>query len=161
MAALKAREEAEGQPRAPTSAPSPPPEADDWEDPADDDWEEPKDDWDAPEDDWELPEDEPTPAPAPKPRRRDPVASKVELRMMRSTTGRQLVEVAQAPRGSSVEANITTETGDDIRIDLGGGVVSEGGRVIKPSKALDDLLEELEWALLESDVSSDGRERCR
>lgn len=156
MAALKAREEAEGQPRAPTSAPSPPPEADDWEDPADDDWEEPKDDWDAPEDDWELPEDEPTPAPAPKPRRRDPVASKVELRMMRSTTGRQLVEVAQAPRGSSVEANITTETGDDIRIDLGGGVVSEGGRVIKPSKALDDLLEELEWALLESDVSSDA-----
>ena len=156
MAALKAREEAEGQPRAPMSAPSPPPEADDWEDPADDDWEEPKDDWEAPEDDWELPEEEPTPAPAPKPRRRDPVASKVELRMMRSTTGRQLVEVAQAPRGSSVEANITTETGDDIRIDLGGGVVSEGGRVIKPSKALDDLLEELQWALLESDVSSDA-----
>lgn len=156
MAALKAREEAEARPRAPTSAPSPPPEADDWEDPADDDWEEPKDDWEAPEDDWELPEEEPTPAPAPKARRRDPVASKVELRMMRSTTGRQLVEVAQAPRGSSVEANITTEAGDDIRIDLGGGVVSEGGRVIKPSKALDDLLEELEWALLESDVSSDA-----
>ena len=76
--------------------------------------------------------------------------------MMRSTTGRQLVEVAHAPRGSSVEANITTESGDDIRIDLGGGVVSEGGRVIKSSKALDNLLEELEWALLESDVSSDA-----
>ena len=90
----------------------------------------------------------------PKPRRKAPVASKVELRMMRSTTGRQLVEVAQAPRGSTVEANLTTESGSDIRIDLGGGVVSEGGRVIKASKALDDLLEELEWALLESDVSS-------
>ena len=66
------------------------------------------------------------------------------------------MEVAQAPRGSTVEANLTTESGSDIRIDLGGGVVSEGGRVIKASKALDDLLEELEWALLESDVSSDA-----
>lgn len=154
-AALLAREEAQATP-PPTVDETPLPKEEDWEDPEDDDWEAPEDDWEAPEDDWELPEEEPAPTPAPKPRRRTPAASKVELRMMRSTTGRQLVEVAHAPRGSSVEANITTESGDDIRIDLGGGVVSEGGRVIKSSKALDNLLEELEWALLESDVSSDA-----
>ncbi|DAC37726.1 MAG TPA: signal recognition particle-docking protein FtsY [Candidatus Poseidoniaceae archaeon] len=154
-AALLAREEAQATP-PPTVDEPPLPKEEDWEDPEDDDWEEPEDDWEDPEDDWELPEEEPAPTPAPKPRRGTPAASKVELRMMRSTTGRQLVEVAHAPRGSSVEANITTESGDDIRIDLGGGVVSEGGRVIKSSKALDNLLEELEWALLESDVSSDA-----
>lgn len=154
-AALLAREEAQATP-PPTVDETPLPKEEDWEDPEDDDWEEPEDDWEDPEDDWELPEEEPAPTPAPKPRRGTPAASKVELRMMRSTTGRQLVEVAHAPRGSSVEANITTESGDDIRIDLGGGVVSEGGRVIKSSKALDNLLEELEWALLESDVSSDA-----
>ncbi len=156
-AALRAREATQTQPPQTTPAPTSSSE-EDWEDPEDDDWDDPQDDWEAPEDDWELPEDDPAPqpAPAPKPKRRAPAASKVELRMMRSTTGRQLVEVAQAPRGSSVEANITTESGDDIRIELGGGVVSEGGRVIKSSKALDDLLEELEWALLESDVSSDA-----
>ena len=152
-AALQAREVARAEPAA---TPPPPPSDDDWDDPEDDVQPNAQDDWDEPEDDWELPEEEEAPVPAPKPRRKAPVASKVELRMMRSTTGRQLVEVAQAPRGSSVEANITTESGSDIRIDLGGGVVSEGGRVIKASKALDDLLEELEWALLESDVSSDA-----
>ena len=158
QAALRAREAAQTQPSQAASAASPSSSEADWDDPEDDDWEAPEDDWEAPEDDWELPEDEPVtqPTPAPKPKRRGPAASQVELRMMRSTTGRQLVEVAQTPRGSSVEANITTESGDDIRIDLGGGVVSEGGRVIKASKALDDLLEELEWALLESDVSSDA-----
>ena len=151
-AALQAREAAHAAP-----AVSPPPSTDDdWDDPEDDAQPSADDDWDEPEDDWELPEEEEAPAPAPKPRRKTSPASKVELRMMRSTTGRQLVEVAQAPRGSSVEASITTEAGSDIRIDLGGGVVSEGGRVIKASKALDDLLEELEWALLESDVSSDA-----
>ena len=156
-AALRARKATQTQPPQTTPAPTPPSE-EDWDDPEDDDWDDPQDDWEAPEDDWELPEDDPAPqpAPAPRPKRRAPAASKVELRMMRSTTGRQLVEVAQAPRGSSVEASITTESGDDIRIELGGGVVSEGGRVIKSSKALDDLLEELEWALLESDVSSDA-----
>ena len=158
QAALRAREEAQAQSAQTPPATPPPSTEEDWDDPEDDDWEAPEEDWEVPEEDWELPEEEPVaqPTPAPKPRRRAPAASKVELRMMRSTTGRQLVEVAQAPRGSSVEANMTTETGDDIRIDLGGGVVSEGGRVIKSSKALDDLLEELEWALLESDVSSDA-----
>ena len=151
-AAIQAREAAHAEPAA---SPSPPSD-DDWDDLEDDGQPSVDDDWDEPEDDWELPEEEEVPAPAPKPRRKTPPASKVELRMMRSTTGRQLVEVAQAPRGSSVEASITTESGGDIRIDLGGGVVSEGGRVIKASKALDDLLEELEWALLESDVSSDA-----
>ncbi|MGB0489204.1 MAG: signal recognition particle-docking protein FtsY [Candidatus Poseidoniaceae archaeon] len=155
-AALREREAVHTQPTPTPPAEAPPPSEDDWEDPEDDEEPAADDGWDEPEDDWELPEEEAAPAPAPKPRRKAPVASKVELRMMRSTTGRQLVEVAQAPRGSSVEANITTESGSDIRIDLGGGVVNEGGRIIKSSKALDDLLEELEWALLESDVSSDA-----
>ena len=155
-AALREREAVQTQPTSTLPAEAPTPSGDDWEDPEDDEEPAADDGWDEPEDDWELPEEEAPPAPAPKPRRKAPVASKVELRMMRSTTGRQLVEVAQAPRGSSVEANITTESGSDIRIDLGGGVVNEGGRIIKPSKALDDLLEELEWALLESDVSSDA-----
>ena len=155
-AALREREAVQTQPTSTLPAEAPTPSEDDWEDPEDDEEPAADDGWDEPEDDWELPEEEAPPAPAPKPRRKAPVASKVELRMMRSTTGRQLVEVAQAPRGSSVEANITTESGSDIRIDLGGGVVNEGGRIIKPSKALDDLLEELEWALLESDVSSDA-----
>ena len=155
-AALREREAVQTQPTSTLPAEAPTPSGDDWEDPEDDEEPGADDGWDEPEDDWELPEEEAPPAPAPKPRRKAPVASKVELRMMRSTTGRQLVEVAQAPRGSSVEANITTESGSDIRIDLGGGVVNEGGRIIKSSKALDDLLEELEWALLESDVSSDA-----
>lgn len=155
-AALREREAVQTQPTSTLPAEAPTPSGDDWEDPEDDEEPAADDGWDEPEDDWELPEEEAPPAPAPKPRRKAPVASKVELRMMRSTTGRQLVEVAQAPRGSSVEANITTESGSDIRIDLGGGVVNEGGRIIKSSKALDDLLEELEWALLESDVSSDA-----
>ena len=154
-AALREREAVQTQPTSTLPAEAPTPSGDDWEDPEDDEEPAADDGWDEPEDDWELPEEEAPPAPAPKPRRKAPVASKVELRMMRSTTGRQLVEVAQAPRGSSVEANITTESGSDIRIDLG-GVVNEGGRIIKSSKALDDLLEELEWALLESDVSSDA-----
>ena len=82
-----------------------------------------------------------------------PKGSKVDLSMMRTTTGRQLVEVKQAPKGSSKTATIELEQGKTVDIDLGGGVVSEGGRVIKPGQGLDDLLEELEWALLESDIS--------
>ena len=82
-----------------------------------------------------------------------PKGSKVDLSMMRTTTGRQLVEVKQAPKGSSKIATIELEQGKTVDIDLGGGVVSEGGRVIKPGQGLDDLLEELEWALLESDIS--------
>ncbi len=77
--------------------------------------------------------------------------SKVDLHMMRTTTGRQLVEVKAAPTGGlgSVEDN-------GITIDLGGGVVESGGRVIKESEALTNLLEELEWIMLESDISSDA-----
>ena len=82
-----------------------------------------------------------------------PKGSKVDLTMMRTTTGRQLVQVEQAPKGSTQSATLETESGDTLDIDLGGGVVSQGGRIIKPSAALDNLLEELEWVLLESDIS--------
>ncbi|MDC0055902.1 signal recognition particle-docking protein FtsY [Deltaproteobacteria bacterium] len=82
--------------------------------------------------------------------------SKVDLHMMRSTTGRQLVAVQAAPKGSSGAKSVSTNEGRDIKIDLGGGVVESGGRTIKASGALDELLEELEWALLEADMSSDA-----
>jgi fused signal recognition particle receptor len=85
-----------------------------------------------------------------------PKGSKVDLSMMRTTTGRKLVEVAQTPKGSTKSAEIATEAGSTIKVDLGGGVVEQGGRVIKPSIALDNMLEELEWVLLESDISSDA-----
>jgi fused signal recognition particle receptor len=78
--------------------------------------------------------------------------SKVDLQMMRTTTGRQLIEVKATPKGSTG----TKKTDSGIKIDLGGGVVENGGRVIKSSKVLDELLEELEWILLESDVSSEA-----
>ena len=84
-----------------------------------------------------------------------PKGSKVDLSMMRTTTGRQLVEVKAAPRGSSKSADIETEAGS-VSIELGGGIVEQGGRVIKAGKVLDDLLEELEWMLLESDISSEA-----
>ena len=77
--------------------------------------------------------------------------SKVDLHMMRTTTGRQLVEVKSSPAGST---GIKEE--DGIKIDLGGGVVESGGRIIKDSEALRELLEELEWIMLESDISSDA-----
>ena len=35
-------------------------------------------------------------------------------------------------------------------------LLSKAGRVIKPGGALDNMLEELEWVLLESDISSDA-----
>ncbi|MEC8313367.1 MAG: signal recognition particle receptor subunit alpha, partial [Candidatus Thermoplasmatota archaeon] len=85
-----------------------------------------------------------------------PAGSRVDLSMMRTTTGRKLVEVAQAPKGSTKSARIATESGSTIEVELGGGVVEQGGRLIKSSSALDDLLEELEWVLLESDISSDA-----
>ena len=85
-----------------------------------------------------------------------PAGSRVDLSMMRTTTGRKLVEVAQAPKGSTKSASIETESGSTIEVELGGGVVEQGGRLIKSSSALDNLLEELEWVLLESDISSDA-----
>ena len=84
-----------------------------------------------------------------------PKGSRVDLSMMRTTTGRQLVEVKSAPRGSSKTADMETEAGA-VSIDLGGGIVEHGGRIIKEGKVLDDLLEELEWMLLESDISSEA-----
>ena len=85
-----------------------------------------------------------------------PKGSNVDLSMMRTTTGRQLVRVQSAPKGSVKQAEIETEAGTKVAVDLGGGVVSEGGRVIKAGTVLDNLLEELEWVLLESDISSDA-----
>ena len=82
-----------------------------------------------------------------------PKGSKVDLSMMRTTTGRQLVNVEQAPKGSTERAAIQLQGGQSIDVDLGGGVVAEGGRIIKPGEALENLLEELEWVLLESDIS--------
>ena len=133
----------------------------------DDDW----DDWDDEEDDIELPV-----VVSKKERKRleklekqrakelkrrkattiaKPKGSRVDLSMMRTTTGRQLVEVKSTPRGSSKTADMETEAGA-VSIDLGGGIVEHGGRVIKQGKVLDDLLEELEWMLLESDISSEA-----
>jgi len=83
-----------------------------------------------------------------------PEGSKVNLSMMRTTTGRQLVSVSAAPKGSVKVAKVETESGTNVEVDLGGGVVEEGGRIIKAGGALDALLEELEWVLLESDISS-------
>ncbi len=85
-----------------------------------------------------------------------PKGSKVDLSMMRTTTGRKLVEVKQAPKGSVKKAEIKTEKGIKIEVELGGGVVDQGGRVIKSGDGLNNLLEELEWVLLESDISSDA-----
>jgi fused signal recognition particle receptor len=85
-----------------------------------------------------------------------PKGSHVDLSMMRTTTGRQLVSVQSAPKGSVKAAEIETEAGTKVKVELGGGVVSEGGRVIKAGGALDNLIEELEWVLLESDISSDA-----
>ena len=83
-----------------------------------------------------------------------PKGSEVDLVMMRSTTGRQLVKVESAPRGSSGTKHSEDEFGKSIEIDLGGGVVESSGKVIKQGAAFDKLLEELEWLLLESDISS-------
>ena len=66
-----------------------------------------------------------------------PKGSKVDLSMMRTTTGRKLVEVSQAPKGKSTKtAEIETEAGSKVTIDLGGGVVEQGGR----GGALDNYL---------------------
>ncbi|PXF21511.1 MAG: signal recognition particle-docking protein FtsY [Methanobacteriota archaeon] len=82
-----------------------------------------------------------------------PDGSRVDLHVMRSTTGRKLVEVKHAPKGSAGVQKVESESGQDIEVDLGGGVVSRGGRVIKSGAALDALLDELELVLLEADMS--------
>ncbi len=83
-----------------------------------------------------------------------PKGSKVDLQMMRSTTGRQLVAIQQTPKGSIGSVETLDDQGRAVKIDLGGGVVESGGRVIKNSQEFNDMLEELEWVLLESDISS-------
>ena len=88
--------------------------------------------------------------PAKKPTQ--PAGSKVDLQMMRTTTGRQLIEVKSSPKGSLG----ATESDSGIAMDFGGGVVESGGKIIKQSTQLDNFIEELEWILLESDVSSDA-----
>ncbi len=84
-----------------------------------------------------------------------PTGSKVDLHVLRSTTGRQLVSIEDAPRGSMGSSSIDLESGAKLEIDLGGGVVESGGRVIKQSAALDSLLEEMEMILLEADMGID------
>ena len=81
-----------------------------------------------------------------------PVGSKVDLHILRSTTGRQLVSIKNTPRGSIGSSSINLESGAKLEIDLGGGVVETGGRVIKDSTALDTMLEEMEMILLEADM---------
>ena len=142
-----------------------PPET--YEEPSDDDW----DDWDDEEDDVELPiqlskKERKRLEKLEKQRQKElkrrkattvakPKGSRVDLSMMRTTTGRQLVEVKAAPRGSTKSADVETEAGA-VSVDLGGGIVTQGGRVIKEGRVLNDLLEELEWMLLESDISSEA-----
>ena len=83
-----------------------------------------------------------------------PDGSRVNLHVMRSTTGRKLVEVKQAPRMSSGKKTVETEKGVEFDIDLGGGVVEKGGRAIKEGPVFDELLEELELMMLEADMGS-------
>jgi len=87
-----------------------------------------------------------------------PDGSRVDLHVMRSTTGRKLVEVEQAPRMSSGKKTVETDKGVEFDIDLGGGVVEKGGRVIKEGPVFDDLLEELELMMLEADMGSRAME---
>ena len=87
-----------------------------------------------------------------------PDGSRVDLHMMRSTTGRKLVEVEQAPRMSSGKKTIETQQGTEFDIDLGGGVVEKGGRIIKEGPVFDELLEELELVMLEADMGSRAME---
>lgn len=64
-----------------------------------------------------------------------PEGSRVDLTMMRTTTGRQLVEVQQAPRGGTRTTTIETEAGSNIAVDLGGGsspMVGASSRLAKP-----------------------------
>ncbi|MDE0707708.1 MAG: signal recognition particle-docking protein FtsY [Candidatus Poseidoniales archaeon] len=87
-----------------------------------------------------------------------PDGSRVDLHVMRSTTGRKLVEVEQAPRMSSGKKTVETDKGVEFDIDLGGGVVDKGGRIIKEGPVFDELLEELELMMLEADMGSRAME---
>ena len=81
-----------------------------------------------------------------------PKGSRVDLHVLRSTTGRNLVSVADAPRASIGSSKVDLDSGASLEIDLGGGIVETGGRVIKDSSALESLLEEMEMILLEADM---------
>jgi len=83
-----------------------------------------------------------------------PAGSRVDLAVMRSATGRKLVEVAAAPRGSFGPQTVELDGGKNIEVDLGGGIVEKGGRIIKESAALDELIDELELILLEADMGA-------
>jgi len=120
--------------------------------PTDDEWDE-IDEEDAPSPFEELSIKKRTPTKTPTSTR--PRGSKVDLHILRSTTGRQLVSIEDAPRGSIGSSSINLESGAKLEIDLGGGVVESGGRVIKQSAALDSLLEEMEMILLEADMGID------
>ena len=54
------------------------------------------------------------------------------------------MSIENTPRGSIGSSSIDLESGAKLEIDLGGGVVETGGRVIKDSTALDTMLEEME-----------------
>ena len=121
------------------------------QEPVEDDW----DDFD--DEDNNSPFEENTTKKSVQPKRKQPtetrpVGSKVDLHILRSTTGRQLVSIKTTPRGSIGSSSIDLESGAKLEIDLGGGVVETGGRVIKDSTALDTMLEEMEMILLEADM---------
>ena len=121
------------------------------QEPVEDDW----DDFD--DEDNNSPFEENTTKKSVQPKRKQPtetrpVGSKVDLHILRSTTGRQLVSIKNTPRGSIGSSSIDLESGAKLEIDLGGGVVETGGRVIKDSTALDTMLEEMEMILLEADM---------
>ena len=121
------------------------------QEPVEDEW----DDFD--DDDNNSPFEENTTKKSVQPKRKQPtetrpVGSKVDLHILRSTTGRQLVSIKNTPRGSIGSSSIDLESGAKLEIDLGGGVVETGGRVIKDSTALDTMLEEMEMILLEADM---------
>ena len=121
------------------------------QEPVEDEW----DDFD--DEDNNSPFEENTTKKSVQPKRKQPtetrpVGSKVDLHILRSTTGRQLVSIENTPRGSIGSSSINLESGAKLEIDLGGGVVETGGRVIKDSTALDTMLEEMEMILLEADM---------
>ena len=100
-----------------------------------------EDEWDdVDEEDNNSPFEDNSPKKSIQPKRKQPsdtrpLGSKVDLHVLRSTTGRQLVSIESTPRGSLGSSSIDLESGAKLEIDLGGGVVETGGRVIKDSLA--------------------------